>query len=175
MKKTHRLTAGLLCAILAAILVAPAAAHGCHGGRVFGQHTRYSRPAQTSVTVCPYEDCSIAGRHTHSGTVYCGYHHEGGFCDNACRALCPLEDCQIAGRHTHNGTTYCGYHHEDGFCDNTCRALCPLEDCETAGLHTHGTTTYCGYHHEGGFCDGSCADSVVSGYGHHRSHCSNWA
>ena len=78
-----RLTAGVLCAMLAAMLVVPVSAHGCHGGR--GHHSGYRQRVQTTVTVCPYEDCAEAGRHTHDGVGYCGYGHEAGFCDGVCR------------------------------------------------------------------------------------------
>ena len=84
MKRINRLAAGLICALMAAALVAPAAAHGCHGGR--GHHGGAVRSVQTTVTVCPYEDCALAGRHTHSRVIYCGYSHDGGFCDGSCAA-----------------------------------------------------------------------------------------
>lgn len=116
MKKPSRLAAGLVCALMAAVLILPASAHGCHGGR-----RHHSSPAvQTTVTVCPYEDCDLAGRHLHDGTVYCGYAHGTGVCDGACRALCPLEDCDLTGRHLHDGVTYCGSCHEAGYCDGSC-------------------------------------------------------
>ena len=71
-----RLIAGVLCAMLAAMLVVPVSAHGCHGGRGGGHHGGYARnvqtTVQTAVTVCPYSDCTLAGRHTHSGVIYCG-------------------------------------------------------------------------------------------------------
>lgn len=165
MKRRNRLAAGLLCAVLAAALVIPAAAHGCHGGR--RQRRVYTPPVQVSVTVCPYEDCGEAGRHLHDGVTYCGYGHESGYCDGACRALCPYEDCGEAGRHLHDGVTYCGYGHESGYCDGTCLALCPLEDCGLTGRHLHGYTAYCGSHHDAGYCDGACAASASYGYGHH--------
>lgn len=120
MKKWDRLAAGLLCAILAALLIVPAAAHGCHGGRGRGHHGGCGRNVQTEIAVCPYEDCTIAGRHSHDGTGYCGYAHADGLCDGSCRALCPLEDCTAEGRHLHGHTTYCGAHHDCGFCDGSC-------------------------------------------------------
>ena len=74
-----RLLAGALCVMLASMLIVPAAAHGCHGGR--GHHRQ---SVQTTVTVCPYEDCTAAGRHTHDGVTYCGANHTEGFCDGSC-------------------------------------------------------------------------------------------
>ena len=82
MKKKNRLLAGALCVMLAAMLIVPAAAHGCHGGR--GHHSGYRQNVQTTVTVCPYEDCTQAGRHTHNGVTYCGANHAGGYCDGSC-------------------------------------------------------------------------------------------
>ena len=146
-----RLAAGLLCVIMAAALVVPASAHGCHGGRRAGHHGGYAKSVQTTVTVCPYENCASAGRHTHSGVIYCGYSHASGVCDNNCRALCPLEDCSLTGLHTHGRSAYCGYSHTGGFCDGACQALCPYEDCTLAGPHTHDGVGYCGYGHTDGF------------------------
>ena len=147
-----RFAAGTAAVLTALLLAAPASAH-CGHGRV----ARAASAVSTAYPVCTVEGCAIAGRHTHSGRTYCGYDHEDGFCDGACRALCPYEGCTLTGRHTHSGTAYCGYHHEGGFCDNACRALCPLEDCAASGRHYHGYSIYCGAHHDGGFCDGSCA------------------
>ena len=72
MKRPHRFTAGLLCAVLAAALALPAYAHGCRGARGGGHHSGYrsTQTVQTTVTVCPYDDCTSAGRHSHSGTLY---------------------------------------------------------------------------------------------------------
>ena len=158
MKRPHRFTAGLLCAVLAAALALPAYAHGCRGARGGGHHSGYrsTQTVQTTVTVCPYDDCTSAGRHSHSGTLYCGYGHASGVCDGACRALCPVEGCETLGRHIHGLTAYCGYDHDAGFCDGACRALCPYEDCTEAGRHTHDGVFYCGYDHGSGYCDGAC-------------------
>ena len=166
MRKLNRLTAGAVCAVLAALLIVPASAHGHHGG--WGHHSRRTvQSVQTTITVCPYGDCTIAGRHAHSGVTYCGYDHTTGVCDGACRALCAVEDCTVAGRHIHDGVTYCGYDHENGYCDGACRALCPYEDCTIAGAHTHDGVTYCGYHHADGYCGGHCAAGTVnSSYGY---------
>lgn len=120
MKKWNRLTAGVLCAILAAALIVPVSAHGCHGRRGGGCHGRYVRNVQTEITVCPYDDCTLAGRHLHDGTTYCGYAHGDGLCNGLCRALCPLEDCVSSGRHYHGYSIYCGAHHDGGFCDGSC-------------------------------------------------------
>lgn len=116
----NRLLAGAVCVMLAAVLIVPAAAHGCHGGR--GRHGGYRQSVRTTVTVCPYEDCAEAGRHTHDGVTYCGYCHGSGVCDGTCLALCPYEDCTETGRHTHDGVGYCGANHDCGYCDNSCAA-----------------------------------------------------
>jgi hypothetical protein len=63
------------------------------------------------------EGCDIAGRHSHDGSYYCGYHHDGGFCDGNCAGLCTVEGCDIAGRHSHDGGYYCGSYHSGGFCN----------------------------------------------------------
>lgn len=160
-----RLLASALCVMLAAAMIVPAAAHGCHGGR--SRHGGFRQKVQTTVTVCPYDDCTLTGRHTHDGVIYCGYCHDSGVCDNNCRALCPLEDCTELGRHTHGYTTYCGYAHTGGYCDGTCRELCPYEDCGETGYHYHNQMPYCGYGHENGFCDGSCQTQACYGCGHH--------
>ena len=157
-KRKGRLLAGALCAALAALLIVPAAAHGCHSaGR--GHHGGYrqaAQPVQTTVTVCPYDGCTAAGRHLHDGLYYCGYSHASGVCDNNCRALCSYEDCRLTGRHVHSGTACCGYAHTGGFCDGTCRALCPYKDCTLTGPHTHNGVGYCGDSHEAGFCYSGC-------------------
>lgn len=125
-----------LSAVLLAITAVPAYAHGgCHGG---GHHGRgrwdstqqyqsapapapapeASAPAQPQGTpVCPYGDCATAGRHYHDGVLYCGYAHEGGYCDGNCIGLCTVEGCDIAGRHSHDGGYYCGSYHSGGFCN----------------------------------------------------------
>ena len=108
-----RLIAGSLAALMVALLVIPVSAH-C--GR-----RRAAAPANTACYVCAVEGCTELGRHSHDGTVYCGYDHENGICDGKCLAICADEDCTITGRHTHNGTTYCGTHHEAGFCDGNCQ------------------------------------------------------
>ena len=83
MRRKRCLLGGLLCAAaLAAMLVVPASAHGCHGGRGRGHHG--GGYVQASVAVCPYEDCATSGHHFHSGVTYCGYVHEGGYCDGSC-------------------------------------------------------------------------------------------
>ena len=167
-QRKSRLLAAAMCAVLAAMLIVPVSAHGHHGG--WGRHSGYRQQVQTSVTVCPYEDCTEAGRHIHDGLTYCGYGHGSGVCDNNCRALCPFEDCVVAGRHYHDGAPYCGYDHAGGYCDGACQALCPLEDCQLTGRHTHGYATYCGAHHDYGYCDGSCAATATAvsyGCGHH--------
>lgn len=82
MKTKRRLVSGLLCVVLAMILTVPALAHG---GRGHGRHhSGYAQSVQTSIAVCPFEDCSLSGRHIHGDVIYCGYGHEGGLCDGSC-------------------------------------------------------------------------------------------
>lgn len=63
-----RLMAGVLCVVMASLLAVPASAH--HGGR---HHCK----SQTSVAVCPYDNCTLSGRHRHNGVTYCGYSNRG--------------------------------------------------------------------------------------------------
>ena len=135
----------LLCALAAALLTLPVAAHGHHGGGC-------GRAVQAAA--CPVSGCQIARRHAHSGSA--GYGQPAASSANARRALCPVEGCEIAGRHVHDSVTYCGYDHAGGFCDGSCRALCPVEGCEIAGRHVHDSVTYCGDGHAAGFCEGCC-------------------
>lgn len=91
MKRKNCLIAGLLCAILVVAVLS------------------VSAYAQGNIPVCPYEDCTMAGRHLHDDVAYCGY-AQGQYCDGSCAVVaCPYEDCTIAGRHLHDDETYCGY------------------------------------------------------------------
>ena len=72
-KKFFPLTLAALCVLF---LLTPAFAHGCHGS------ARQTRPVRCGV--CTVEGCEHLGRHTHGRTTYCGYDHEGGFCDGTC-------------------------------------------------------------------------------------------
>ncbi len=122
MRRINRLTAGLLCAVLAAALVIPAAAHGHHGGRGYGHHGACAQPAapqytqpqytqpqytqpqytqpqetqpqyvQPAVGVCPYDGCAETGRHYHDSVPYCGYNHAGAYCDGTCAGYCAGTD-----------------------------------------------------------------------------------
>ena len=38
---------------------------------------------QTEIPVCAVEGCTAAGRHLHDSILYCGYAHDGGFCNGA--------------------------------------------------------------------------------------------
>ena len=75
---------------------------------------------QTEIPVCAVEGCTAAGRHLHDSILYCGYAHDGGFCNGACCGLCPVEGCAFAGRHLHDGMVYCGASHTAGFCGGDC-------------------------------------------------------
>ena len=99
----------ILCVLALALLTLPVSAHGHHGGGHHGRAASVAAPAAaTSVTVCPVDGCTLAGRHVHNGVTYCGYVHENGVCDNNCRALCPVEGCTATGQHTHNGVKNSG-------------------------------------------------------------------
>lgn len=104
------------------MLVVSASAHGGHHGRGGCHGQRAQVQQQTSISVCTVEGCTLAGRHVHNGTVYCGYAHANGYCNGSCLALCPVEGCALAGRHVHNNVAYCGNYHACGFCDGTCAA-----------------------------------------------------
>ena len=122
-----RFAAGTAAVLTALLLAAPASAH-CGHGRV----ARAASAVSTTYPVCEVEDCTITGRHTHDGTIYCGYDHADGYCDGKCYALCGVEGCTITGRHTHGGTAYCGSHHECGYCDGSCQTV------RAGGGHHHG-------------------------------------
>lgn len=119
----------IVCVISLSMLVAAASAHGGHHGRG-GGYGRRIQAQQTLVSVCTVDGCSLAGRHVHNGTIYCGYDHESGYCNGTCTALCPVDGCTVAGRHVHNNITYCGNDHICGFCDGSC-----------------SMSAYCGCHH----------------------------
>lgn len=159
MRLKRILAAGFVFSLVAVMLAVSAFAHGCHGSSK--HHSGAAQSRQYAVTVCPFEDCSVVGRHNHDGIIYCGYNHGTGICDGACRALCSVEDCTAAGRHLHDGVIYCGNDHEAGFCDGACYALCSVEGCTTVGQHLHNGVTYCGSCHSAGFCDGTCSVSTV--------------
>ena len=113
MKKWNRLTAGLLCAILAAALIVPVSAHGCHGRRGGGCHGRYVQNVQTEITVCPYDGCAETGRHYHDSVAYCGYNHAGAYCDGTCAGYCVGTDPAAgnAGSYAYYG---CGFGYANG-------------------------------------------------------------
>ena len=166
-RRKKGLTAGLTGVILATTLTVPVFAHG------HGQHNGSVQRVQTSVTVCTEADCTLPGRHFHSGWIYCGYDHENGLCDGSCAvAACPYEDCTAAGHHPHYDITYCSYDHEKGFCDGSCAAaVCPSEGCTVSGRHLHDddNTAYCGgYNRENRPYNGSNDASLPRHHGHHH-------
>lgn len=117
-----------VCLMAVCTLIASASAHGGHHSSVSysGQHTQVQ---QTVISVCPVEGCTLAGRHVHNGTVYCGYDHGSGYCNGACLALCTVENCTLSGRHVHNNVTYCGNYHTCGFCDGSCSVYYYYRGC----------------------------------------------
>lgn len=158
-----RFLVSALAALCAASLLVPTAlaCGGCHG-----------RAARRTAQPCAVEECTAAGWHYHSRTLYCGHTHGSGLCDGSCAALCEVEGCELAGRHVHDGVTYCGYGHAGGWCDGSCLPLCQVGGCELAGRHTHDGAYYCGSNHDCGWCDGSCPVYSGSGRGgHHGGWC----
>ena len=139
MRRINRLTAGLLCAVLAAALVIPAAAHGHHGGRGYGHHGACAQPAapqytqpqytqpqytqpqytqpqetqpqyvQPAVGVCPYDGCAETGRHYHDSVPYCGYNHAGAYCAGYCAGTDPAAGS--VGSYAYYG---CGFGYTNG-------------------------------------------------------------
>lgn len=109
MNFTKMIAVGTASLLVSLSLTSPISFHGCH--------------RQTKVScypTCTVEDCTENGRHMHDGEYYCGYDHEGGYCDGTCYPVCTVEDCTEKGRHAHDGEYYCGYDHESGYCDGSC-------------------------------------------------------
>lgn len=83
---------GVLVMLASSMLAFPVFAHG-HGSG----HHRVREPycaekeygtngnADGQCPVCTLEGCEETGRHQHDGGWYCGYHHDGGFCDGSCQ------------------------------------------------------------------------------------------
>ncbi len=157
----RRLLISAAAAVCAVSLLVPAAfAHGGHG-----------RAARRTAQPCAVAECTAAGWHYHSQSLYCGHTHGGSLCDGSCAPLCQVEGCELAGRHTHDGVAYCGNCHDAGYCDGACLALCDVEGCTLTGRHDHNGITYCGSNHASGWCDGSCpAYRAASPRGHHGCH-----
>lgn len=78
MRLKKLLTAAISAAMVSFLLVMPVSAHGHHG------HHGYSSSNDDTCPVCTVEGCTEIGRHTHDGDYYCGYDHEGGYCDHSC-------------------------------------------------------------------------------------------
>ena len=158
----RRLLISAAAAVCAVSLLVPAAfAHGgCHG-----------RAARRTAQPCAVAECTAAGWHYHSQSLYCGHTHGGSLCDGSCAPLCQVEGCELAGRHIHDGTAYCGNCHDAGYCDGACLDLCDVEGCTLTGRHDHNGITYCGSNHASGWCDGSCpAYRAASSRGYHGCH-----
>ena len=84
----RRFAAAMTAALLAVLLAMPVSAHGHRG------HHRQSA-ADIGCPVCTVEGCTETGRHTHDGCEYCGYDHEGDYCDGTCVTV----TSRSAGRH----------------------------------------------------------------------------
>lgn len=162
---------GMIAVLASSLFVMPVSAHGHHGSRS-GSGTESNH----LCAVCTEEGCTQKGWHVHDGSTYCGYDHEGGFCDGTCNTarVCTVDQCTETGHHIHDGIGYCGYDHESGFCDGTCGSVtvCTVEGCTKTGCHTHNGVTYCGYDHEGGYCDKTCEQqrSTNTSRRHHGGH-----
>lgn len=160
MRKFNRLTAGVLCALLAAALVIPAAAHGHHGGR--GHHGAYVQAVDPQpAAACPYGDCTITGQHYHDNMLYCGYGRHSAYTQpqetqpqytQPAVGVCPYDGCTAAGRHYHDGVPYCGYGHAGAYCDGTCAGYC-------AGNAPAGSV--------GSYAFYGCNFGYTNGHGHH--------
>ena len=74
----RRSAAVMTAALLSVLVVMPVSAHGHHG------HHRQSSTVDTGCPVCTVAGCTETGRHTHDGCEYCGYDHEGDYCDGSC-------------------------------------------------------------------------------------------
>ena len=117
---------------VSALLIVPASAHGGHCRQA---------AIQQQPAVCQVEGCTVAGRHYHDGTAYCGAEHACGWCDGTCqtRPLCTAEGCTQAGYHTHNGEAYCGAEHACGWCDGSCQTAVTVQASgHHGGGHHHG-------------------------------------
>lgn len=129
--------AAIVTALASSLFVMPVSAHW-HGQQHHGQTTQKTtqqtttqttqqatvEATDTSCPVCTVEGCTEKGKHTHDGHDYCGYAHEGGYCDGTCVdtscPVCTVDGCTEKGKHSHDGHDYCGYSHESGYCDGTC-------------------------------------------------------
>ena len=84
------LITGAVCAAICLTAAAPAFAH-CRNRSV----------SETHCPVCTIEDCSETGLHCHDDRWYCGWDHQGDFCDGSCQAN------RDAGHHHGNGHHGC--------------------------------------------------------------------
>ena len=132
---------------VSALLIVPASAHGGHCRQAAIQQ----QPAV--YYLCQVEGCTVAGRHYHDGTAYCGAEHACGWCDGTCqtRPLCTAEGCTQAGYHTHNGEAYCGAEHACGWCDGSCQTAVTAQASGQAAV-----TVQASGHHGGGNHHGRC-------------------
>lgn len=81
MRIRKALMAGCTALMLSGLMAVPVSAHGHH-------HQRQTQvPQDTAYPVCAVEDCAETGYHLHDDEYYCGYDHEGGYCDGTCRPV----------------------------------------------------------------------------------------
>ena len=98
----------LFAALLAvsALLIVPASAHGGHCRQAAIQQ----QPAV--YYLCQVEGCTVAGRHYHDGTAYCGAEHACGWCDGSCQtAVTAQASGQAAVTVQASGHHGGGHHH----------------------------------------------------------------
>ncbi len=93
MRIRKALMAGCMGLMLSGLMVVPVSAHGHHR-----QSTRQVTQEDTYYPVCTVEDCEETGCHLHDGEYYCGYDHDGGYCDGTCRPA-----ARSASRGGHHG------------------------------------------------------------------------
>lgn len=86
-------SAAAAAAMISVLFVMPVSAH--HG------HHRQAAAVDTRCPVCTVEGCEEEGRHYHDNECYCGYDHEGGYCDGSCGAVYvqPNSGYGCGGRH----------------------------------------------------------------------------
>ena len=79
--------AAVFAVVVLALPVSACGRHGHHAQRDF------------QCAVCTVEDCSETGFHIHDETIYCGYDHEGGYCDGSCVYSAEPESTGYIGHH----------------------------------------------------------------------------
>ena len=152
MRRINRLTAGLLCAVLAAALVIPAAAHGHHGGRGYGHHGACAQPAAPQYTQPQYTQPQYT-QPQYTQPQYTQPQETQPQYVQPAVGVCPYDGCAETGRHYHDSVPYCGYNHAGAYCDGTCAGYCAGTDPAAGSV---GSYAYYG-----------CGFGYTNGHGHH--------